>query len=45
MRMQANYERVLSLVEGFTGYCYPLEGALLVPVVIASGGDVVHDDW
>ena len=37
---QANYERVLSLVEGFTGFAIPLK-SVLVPVVIASGGDVV----
>ena len=37
---QANYERVLNLVEGFTGFAIPLKD-VLVPVVIASGGDVV----
>ena len=37
---QANYERVLNLVEGFTGIAIPLKD-VLVPVVIASGGDVV----
>ena len=37
---QANYERVLNLVEGFTGFSIPLKD-VLVPVVIASGGDVV----
>jgi len=37
---QANYERVLALVEGFTGFAIPLKD-VVVPVVIASGGDVV----
>ncbi len=37
---QSNYERVLALVEGFTGFAIPLKD-VLVPVVIASGGDVV----
>lgn len=37
---QANYERVLALVEGFTGIAIPLKD-VVVPVVIASGGDVV----
>lgn len=37
---QANYERVLGLVEGFTGFAIPLKD-VLVPVVMASGGDVV----
>ncbi len=37
---QANYERVLNLVEGFTGFAIPLKD-VVVPVVIASGGDVV----
>ena len=37
---QANYERVLNLVEGFTNIDIPLK-EVLVPVVIASGGDVV----
>ena len=37
---QANYERVLGLVEGFTGFAIPLKD-VVVPVVIASGGDVV----
>ncbi len=37
---QANYERVLGLVEGFTGIAIPLKD-VVVPVVIASGGDVV----
>jgi hypothetical protein len=36
----ANYDRVLNLVEGFTGLAIPLKD-VLVPVVIASGGDVV----
>lgn len=36
----ANYERVLALVEGFTGFGIPLKD-VVVPVVIASGGDVV----
>ena len=36
----SNYERVLSLVEGFTGFVIPLKD-VVVPVVIASGGDVV----
>ncbi len=36
----ANYERVLNLVEGFTGFAIPLKD-VVVPVVIASGGDVV----
>ena len=36
----ANYERVLNLVEGFTGIAIPLRD-VVVPVVIASGGDVV----
>lgn len=36
----ANYERVLALVEGFTGIAIPLKD-VVVPVVIASGGDVV----
>ena len=37
---QANYERVLALVEGFTGVAIPLK-SVVVPVVLASGGDVV----
>lgn len=37
---QANYERVLALVEGFTGIGIPLKD-VVVPVVLASGGDVV----
>ena len=37
---QANYERVLALVEGFTGVSIPLK-SVVVPVVLASGGDVV----
>lgn len=37
---QANYERVLGLVEGFTGIAIPLKD-VVVPVVLASGGDVV----
>ncbi len=37
---QANYERVLSLVEGFTGFSIPLKD-VVVPVVVASGGDLV----
>lgn len=37
---QSNYERVLALVEGFTGIAIPLK-SVLVPVVVASGGDVV----
>ncbi|MYB77118.1 MAG: hypothetical protein F4X83_08490 [Chloroflexi bacterium] len=36
----ANYERVLNLVEGFTGIAIPLRD-VVVPVVLASGGDVV----
>jgi hypothetical protein len=36
----ANYERVLDLVEGFTGIAIPLRD-VVVPVVLASGGDVV----